>query len=216
VIPLWAPSISLNSKEVFGLTSFALSLLLVFRTNARCSGGVGAGWNLQGDSLSPEEPSAAPSSPALSHRASASPATTPSAPSYERWDGARKMWGLVLNRSRDFVRQGLSYFPSDRPELKEMLVRWTPAFSKSLMCHLRKDDDYVEVLKVRACVGGGGKGFGGGLWERVVLQFGRVRLWWCAHVHTQSLSPRHASASDSAPALPAPRTSCCPTSWTPS
>ncbi len=25
--------------------------------------------------------------------------------SYERWDGARKMWGLVLNRSRDIVRQ---------------------------------------------------------------------------------------------------------------
>lgn len=25
-------------------------------------------------------------------------------------------------------------------------MRWTPAFSKSLMCHLRKDDDYREVL----------------------------------------------------------------------
>ena len=25
--------------------------------------------------------------------------------SYERWDGARKMWGLVLNRSRDITRQ---------------------------------------------------------------------------------------------------------------
>jgi hypothetical protein len=59
VTPDWAPSVQLNSKEVFGLTSFALSLLLVFRTNA----------------------------------------------SYERWDGARKMWGLMLNRSRDIVRQ---------------------------------------------------------------------------------------------------------------
>ena len=31
--------------------------------------------------------------------------------SYERWDGARKMWGLVLNRSRDITRQvdGSSY-----------------------------------------------------------------------------------------------------------
>lgn len=28
-----------------------------------------------------------------------------------------------------------------------MLVRWTPAFSKTLMCHLRKDEDYVQVLK---------------------------------------------------------------------
>ena len=100
-LPEWAPSVQLNSKEVFGLTSFALSLLLAYRTNA----------------------------------------------SYERWDGARKMWGLVLNRSRDFVRQGLTYFPEDRPELKEMVTRWTPAFSKSLMCHLRKDDDFTEVLK---------------------------------------------------------------------
>jgi len=35
MFPLWVPSVQLNSKEVFGLTSFALSLLLVFRTNAR-------------------------------------------------------------------------------------------------------------------------------------------------------------------------------------
>ncbi len=25
--------------------------------------------------------------------------------SYGRWDEARKMWGLIVNRSRDFVRQ---------------------------------------------------------------------------------------------------------------
>ncbi len=25
--------------------------------------------------------------------------------SYGRWDESRKMWGLVVNRSRDFVRQ---------------------------------------------------------------------------------------------------------------
>ena len=58
-LPAWLPSLQVASKEPFGLTSFALSLLLVFRTNA----------------------------------------------SYERWDGARKIWGLLLNRSRDLVRQ---------------------------------------------------------------------------------------------------------------
>ncbi|KAI8466344.1 MAG: Bestrophin, RFP-TM, chloride channel-domain-containing protein [Monoraphidium minutum] len=101
VLPEGLPSIQLTSKEPFGLTSFALSLLLVFRTNS----------------------------------------------SYGRWDEARKMWGLVLNRSRDVVRQGLSYIPEDKPELREMLVRWTPAFSRALMCHLRKGEDLRDEVK---------------------------------------------------------------------
>jgi len=52
------PGLSTKFKEIFGMTSFALSLLLVFRTNA----------------------------------------------SYARWDEARKMWGMVLNRTRDICR----------------------------------------------------------------------------------------------------------------
>lgn len=95
------PDISIKSKELFGLTSFALSLLLVFRTNS----------------------------------------------SYGRWDEARKMWGLVLNRSRDIVRQGLVWIPQDKPHLREMLCRWVPAFSKCLMCHLRKGDDLKLELE---------------------------------------------------------------------
>jgi predicted membrane chloride channel (bestrophin family) len=59
VLPDAFPSVQIAATQPFGLTSFALSLLLAYRTNA----------------------------------------------SYERWDGARKMWGLMLNRSRDFVRQ---------------------------------------------------------------------------------------------------------------
>lgn len=101
VLPADLPDLLLKTKEPFGLTSFALSLLLVFRTNA----------------------------------------------SYERWDGARKMWGLVLNRSRDFTRQGLAWIPEDKPEMKEMLCRWVCAFSKCLMCHLRKGDDLVKELE---------------------------------------------------------------------
>ncbi|KAI8464599.1 MAG: Bestrophin, RFP-TM, chloride channel-domain-containing protein [Monoraphidium minutum] len=95
------PSVQLTSKEPFGLTSFALSLLLVFRTNA----------------------------------------------SYARWDEARKMWGLVLNRTRDIVRQGLTYIAPERWHLRDMLVRWAPAFSKALMCHLRKGNDLREELQ---------------------------------------------------------------------
>jgi hypothetical protein len=37
IVPDWMPHVNQVAKEPFGLTSFALSLLLVFRTNARCA-----------------------------------------------------------------------------------------------------------------------------------------------------------------------------------
>lgn len=58
-LPPWCISLVVESSEPFNLTSFALSLLLVFRTNA----------------------------------------------SYARWVDARKLWGGVVNRSRDVTRQ---------------------------------------------------------------------------------------------------------------
>ncbi|KAI8467194.1 MAG: Bestrophin, RFP-TM, chloride channel-domain-containing protein [Monoraphidium minutum] len=99
LLPAFAPALQVNS-QLFGLTSFALSLLLVFRTNA----------------------------------------------SYERWDSARKMWGLVLNRSRDLARQGLTHIGQEQQELRAMLCRWVAAFSRALMCHLRRDRDAREEL----------------------------------------------------------------------
>jgi predicted membrane chloride channel (bestrophin family) len=53
------PHVTLALGQGFNLTAFALSLLLVFRTNS----------------------------------------------SYDRWWEARKLWGGVVNRTRDFVRQ---------------------------------------------------------------------------------------------------------------
>ncbi|EFN53823.1 hypothetical protein CHLNCDRAFT_32075 [Chlorella variabilis] len=85
----------------FGLTSFALSLLLVFRTNT----------------------------------------------SYQRWDEARKMWGSMVNRSRDFTRQALGYVPESQPELRSMLVRWSIAYPRALMCHLRPGENIEEEVK---------------------------------------------------------------------
>ena len=48
--------------------------------------------------------------------------------SYQRWDEARKMWGSMVNRSRDFTRQALGYVPYSQPELRSMLVRWSIAY----------------------------------------------------------------------------------------
>ncbi|KAL6757845.1 Bestrophin, RFP-TM, chloride channel-domain-containing protein [Haematococcus lacustris] len=74
-------------------TSVALSLLLVFRTNA----------------------------------------------SYGRWDEARKMWGGLLNRSRDIMRQGATLFPEDNPEAKKALARWMVAFARALRIHFQPE-----------------------------------------------------------------------------
>eukprot|EP00667_Euglena_gracilis_P009061 EG_transcript_9197 len=80
--------------------------------------------------------------------------------SYERWDGARKMIGLVKNRSEDLVRQVCVRFPDDRYDLKEQMVRYIQAFFFSLKVHLRsgpggfEDDsnlieDLTPILKPR-------------------------------------------------------------------
>uniref|UniRef100_A0A7S0WQL1 Uncharacterized protein n=1 Tax=Pyramimonas obovata TaxID=1411642 RepID=A0A7S0WQL1_9CHLO len=82
----------------FSLSTSALSLLLVFRTNS----------------------------------------------SYDRWWEARKIWGGLLNRSRDFVRQGLSWFDEEDNSLKAQLVRYTVAFAYSLKVHLRSDTEDME------------------------------------------------------------------------
>eukprot|EP00240_Pyramimonas_obovata_P006457 CAMPEP_0118959408 /NCGR_PEP_ID=MMETSP1169-20130426/63108_1 /TAXON_ID=36882 /ORGANISM="Pyramimonas obovata, Strain CCMP722" /LENGTH=311 /DNA_ID=CAMNT_0006907541 /DNA_START=51 /DNA_END=986 /DNA_ORIENTATION=- len=87
--------------EPFTLSAPALSLLLVFRTNA----------------------------------------------SYGRWWEARKIWGGLLNRSRDFIRQGVTWFDDEDEALKAQLVRYTIAFAFSLKVHLRGDEVMRDELK---------------------------------------------------------------------
>ncbi|KAL3146982.1 hypothetical protein ABBQ38_014950 [Trebouxia sp. C0009 RCD-2024] len=101
-LPAHAPGLGLETNSSpFSLISFALSLLLVFRTNT----------------------------------------------SYSRWAEARAIWGGVTNRSRDILRQALMYAPKDRPELVDMFTRWSMAYSKVLMCHLREDGDVEKELQ---------------------------------------------------------------------
>eukprot|EP00884_Botryococcus_braunii_P014309 jgi/Botrbrau1/2287/Bobra.101_2s0110.1 len=101
IVPVDIPSILIIPSAPFNLTSFALSLLLVFRTNT----------------------------------------------SYSRWNEARKIWGGMLNRTRDISRQCLTWFEPDEVALRAMLVRWVIAYPKAVMCHIRVDNDLATELK---------------------------------------------------------------------
>ena len=67
-------------------------------------------------------------------------------PSYafdnERFDKARGVVGVCV--------QGLTYMPAEQAELRVMLCRWVPAFSKALMCHLRNEHEPAKELQVGA------------------------------------------------------------------
>ena len=78
-----------------GLSSSAMSLLLVFRTNT----------------------------------------------SYQRFDEARRLWGAIVNRSRDLVRQSLVWFPPERAGLKAALVKWVVALAHCVRLHMRAPRD---------------------------------------------------------------------------
>ena len=69
--------------------------------------------------------------------------------SYSRWLDARKSWGLLVNRSRDLVRQGVTWLPRDErgDELCGTLCRWVVALAYCLKCHLRENEDAVEKLR---------------------------------------------------------------------
>lgn len=45
--------------------------------------------------------------------------------------------------------QAITYVPEEENELVEMYKRWAMAYSRTLMCHLREDENLAEALKVR-------------------------------------------------------------------
>eukprot|EP00798_Chlamydomonas_sp_ICE-L_P018760 gene18760-25292_t len=64
--------------------------------------------------------------------------------SYGRWDEARKMWGLLLNRSRDLMRQGATLFePEDRVS-REALGRWLITYARAFRHHCQPEDPTLE------------------------------------------------------------------------
>eukprot|EP00775_Hariotina_reticulata_P010167 gene10169-10327_t len=95
------PSLTVNFTGPFSLSTFALSLLLVFRTNS----------------------------------------------SYQRWNEARRFWGLLINRSRDIARQALQWTPPEEAAVAAAICRWTAAFPLVLMCSLRNDVQLEASLR---------------------------------------------------------------------
>jgi putative membrane protein len=64
---------------------------------------------------------------------------------YDRWYEGRKLWGGIVNQSRNLVQIGLAYGPSD-PAWRSQLVRWTAAFSHACRYSLR-DERNLDRLR---------------------------------------------------------------------
>jgi putative membrane protein len=67
---------------------------------------------------------------------------------YDRWYEGRKLWGGIVNQSRNLAQIGLAYGPRDR-EWRSQFVRWVAAFPHACRHSLRgnrKCDDLQELL----------------------------------------------------------------------
>ena len=66
---------------------------------------------------------------------------------YDRWWEARKLWGGIVNQSRNLVISGLTYGPTD-PEWRSNFVRWIATFPHVARCSLRNTRELPEVTKL--------------------------------------------------------------------
>jgi ion channel-forming bestrophin family protein len=66
---------------------------------------------------------------------------------YERWWEGRKLWGGIVNQSRNLGIGALAYGPEDRA-WREQIVRWTAAFPHATRLNLRdqRHSDSLEGL----------------------------------------------------------------------
>lgn len=63
---------------------------------------------------------------------------------YDRWWEARRLWGGIVNQTRNLAIQALSYGPDD-PRWREATVRWTIAFAHAARRNLRGERSIPEV-----------------------------------------------------------------------
>mmetsp|Transcript_5374 Transcript_5374/g.14759 ORF Transcript_5374/g.14759 Transcript_5374/m.14759 type:complete len:406 (-) Transcript_5374:567-1784(-) len=62
---------------------------------------------------------------------------------YDRWWEARKQWGLIINRTRDFSRQGAAYVRSHARVAT--LMKYSVAYAVCAKQHLRGDRNLAEL-----------------------------------------------------------------------
>lgn len=63
---------------------------------------------------------------------------------YDRWWEARKLWGGIVNQSRNVAISGLAYGPEDAA-WREAFVKWAAAFPHVARCSLRGEQPSPEV-----------------------------------------------------------------------
>lgn len=66
---------------------------------------------------------------------------------YDRWYEARKLWGGIVNQSRNLGLIGLAYGPDD-PEWKDRFIRWTAAFPHACRHSLRSESDISDIREL--------------------------------------------------------------------
>jgi putative membrane protein len=64
---------------------------------------------------------------------------------YNRWWEGRKLWGGIVNQTRNCVLAGLSYGPSD-PAWRDRFVRWVAAFPHAARRSLRDERTLPELV----------------------------------------------------------------------
>ena len=66
---------------------------------------------------------------------------------YDRWWEARKLWGGIVNQSRNFVIGAMAYGPNDS-EWREKIVRWAAVFPHVARLNLRGERPSSEVASL--------------------------------------------------------------------
>jgi ion channel-forming bestrophin family protein len=64
---------------------------------------------------------------------------------YDRWWEARKLWGGIVNQSRNLALIGLAHGPADE-RWREQFIRWTAAFAWAAKARLRGEADAPELV----------------------------------------------------------------------
>ena len=64
---------------------------------------------------------------------------------YDRWWEGRKLWGGIVNQSRNLAIAALAYGPQERA-WRQQIVRWTAAFAHACRASLRDQRDLPELV----------------------------------------------------------------------